>query len=664
TGASGVRRWPAIVLAAASIAMFAAPANAQEAANVGALSGTLKKIKDSGTITLGYRESSLPFSYLNRRQQPIGYSIDLCREIVEDVSTELDGMEIKIAFAPVTPANRLQKVASGEIDLECGSTTGNVQRRKEVAFSPIFFVAGTKLMVPKSSSVSSYRDLAGKTAVVTAGTTNEAALRALSDKQKLGITIITAPDHAQSLETLASGKAAAFATDDVLLYGFIATAKNAADMKVVGEYLSYDPYGANGEICGSPADGAARQAGPPPSVTRGRPGHALSSNRNQPLRRQLLRACRHGWLHGVFDNVVADLESHLRPDPGREAVMEAGPDARICNLLGECRQVGPTVGHAWCARACHRDLRNFFAPERRLDNACDAAAQDAMRARVFRVHGRVGNRLPSCLAIRGRVVIDIGIANCRHRPPEIVVVLGIQHGDQCVVGCEGGECHEPRAIDDIHAFGPRQLADEGVISDRPRDEPEAGSLSLLGRSLRALLCAIVLDLIEICRPLVAFQGNRGAWSELRSVVDCERFDLWPHGAAHDRRRHIDARCGPRPVIIGRLRAAFRPGDEDGCRDSLAERDAVRLRRVMGDRDKIVGEGDFPVMRRLCVDRRQHRSRRRCRGRFLRGAGVGRQLHQIRPIAALDRVDCVGHRGMHHPHHPVRAVWCGWPRDAG
>jgi ABC-type amino acid transport substrate-binding protein len=235
--------WAGVVFAAASILIFALPASTQEAANVGALSGTLKKVKDTSTITLGYRESSLPFSYLNRRQQPIGYSIDLCREIVEDVSTELDGTELKIAFTPVTPANRLEKVASGEIDLECGSTTGNVERRKQVAFSPIFFVAGTKLMVPKSSSVRSYRDLAGKTAVVTAGTTNEAALRTLSDKQKLGITIITSPDHAQSLEVLASGKADAFATDDVLLYGFIATAKIASDMKVVGEYLSYDPYG-------------------------------------------------------------------------------------------------------------------------------------------------------------------------------------------------------------------------------------------------------------------------------------------------------------------------------------------------------------------------------------------------------------------------------------
>jgi len=233
----------AVALAALGALVAAVPAAAQEAAAVGALSGTLKKVRDTATITLGYRESSLPFSYLNRRQQPIGYSIDLCREIVEEVATELDGMEIRIALVPVTPANRLAKVAAGEIDLECGSTTSNVQRRKEVAFSPVFFVAGTKLMVPKSSTIASYRDLAGKTVVVTAGTTNEAALRTLSDKQKLGIQFVAAPDHAQSLETLAAGKADAFATDDVLLYGFIATAPAARDMKVVGEYLSYDPYG-------------------------------------------------------------------------------------------------------------------------------------------------------------------------------------------------------------------------------------------------------------------------------------------------------------------------------------------------------------------------------------------------------------------------------------
>jgi len=221
---------------------LALPAAAQDAA-VGKLSGTLKKVKETATITLGYRESSLPFSYLNKRQQPIGYSLDLCREIVEETATELDGMEIKIALAPVTAADRLAKVASGAIDLECGSTTSNLQRQKEVAFSPIFFVAGTKLMVPKTSAVTSYRDLAGKTAVVTAGTTNEAALRTLSDKQKLGITIVEARDHAQSFAMLAAGKADAFATDDVLLYGIIATEPSAHDMKVVGDYLSYDPYG-------------------------------------------------------------------------------------------------------------------------------------------------------------------------------------------------------------------------------------------------------------------------------------------------------------------------------------------------------------------------------------------------------------------------------------
>jgi glutamate/aspartate transport system substrate-binding protein len=232
------------VLLAMGLALpgFAQDSLAQDAA-VGALSGTLKKIRDTGSIMLGYRESSLPFSYLNHRQQPIGYSMDLCREVVEEAATELDGMDIKIALAPVTSADRFDKVKSGAVDLECGSTTSNLQRQKEMAFSPVFFVAGTKLMVPKDSGVKSYRDLAGKTAVVTAGTTNEGALRALSEKQNLGINIVTARDHAESFATLAAGKASAFATDDVLLYGIIATEPRAHDMKVVGDYLSYDPYG-------------------------------------------------------------------------------------------------------------------------------------------------------------------------------------------------------------------------------------------------------------------------------------------------------------------------------------------------------------------------------------------------------------------------------------
>src|SRR5215469_3275786 len=231
-------------LAGLTIVAIAATSHAlAQDTSVGALSGTLKKIKDSGTITLGYRESSLPFSYLNKRAQPIGYSLDLCHEIVEEASTELDGMDIKVALAPVTSADRFVKVKAGDIDLECGSTTSNLQRQKEVAFSPIFFVAGTKLMVPKASKVTSYRDLAGKTVVVTAGTTNEVALRTLSDKQKLGINVFTERDHAESFAVLEAGRADAFATDDILLYGIIATEPRAHDMKVIGEYLSYDPYG-------------------------------------------------------------------------------------------------------------------------------------------------------------------------------------------------------------------------------------------------------------------------------------------------------------------------------------------------------------------------------------------------------------------------------------
>jgi ABC-type amino acid transport substrate-binding protein len=207
------------------------------------LTGTLKEIKDSKTVTLGYRESSIPFSYLNRPGDPIGYSIDLCNAVVDETSKELQGLEIAVKYKKVTAETRIPAVRSSEIDLECGSTTANFERKKEVAFSPIFFVAGTKLLVPRSSDITSYRDLRGKTVVVTAGTTNEAAVRAISEKQKLGVKFIIGKDHAESFAMLREGKADAFATDDVLLYGLVATTKSGAQYHVVGEYLSYDPYG-------------------------------------------------------------------------------------------------------------------------------------------------------------------------------------------------------------------------------------------------------------------------------------------------------------------------------------------------------------------------------------------------------------------------------------
>ncbi len=207
------------------------------------LTGTLKKIKDSKTITLGYRASSIPFSYLNRPGDPIGYSIDLCGAVVEETARELQGVEIAVEYKKVTAETRISAVLSAEIDLECGSTTANFQRKREVSFSPIFFIAGTKLLVPRSSRINSYRDLLGKTVVVTSGTTNEAAVRAISDKQKLAINVIIGSDHAESFAMLKEGKADAFATDDVLLYGLVATTKSGDQYHVVGEYLSYDPYG-------------------------------------------------------------------------------------------------------------------------------------------------------------------------------------------------------------------------------------------------------------------------------------------------------------------------------------------------------------------------------------------------------------------------------------
>jgi glutamate/aspartate transport system substrate-binding protein len=224
-------------------AALAAPLLMTPGAGAQGLTGTLKKIKDSKTVALGYRESSIPFSYVNKVGDPIGYSIDLCHQVVDEISNELEGIEIAVKYKKVTAEARIAAVRSGEIDLECGSTTANFERKKQVAFSPIFFVAGTKLLVARSSGITSYRDLRDKTVVVTAGTTNEAAVRAISDKQKLGIKLVTGKDHAESFAMLKEGKADAFATDDVLLYGLVATTKGGDEYHVVGEYLSYDPYG-------------------------------------------------------------------------------------------------------------------------------------------------------------------------------------------------------------------------------------------------------------------------------------------------------------------------------------------------------------------------------------------------------------------------------------
>src|SRR5216683_1891228 len=226
----------------AAVVLLTTAAGAQTGGSEG-LSPTLANIKKAHVVRLGYRESSPPFSFLDQANRPIGYSLELCEAIVDEIGVEVDDANLRIDYVKVTSDDRIPAVVQNKIDLECGSTTANAERGKQVAFSPLMFVAGTKLMVPKASTISGPTDLQGKTIVVTKGTTNEQAMRALDKKFALGLRIITAADHEQSYQTLVDGKADAFATDDILLYGLIARHKSQDKFRVTGDYLSYDPYG-------------------------------------------------------------------------------------------------------------------------------------------------------------------------------------------------------------------------------------------------------------------------------------------------------------------------------------------------------------------------------------------------------------------------------------
>jgi glutamate/aspartate transport system substrate-binding protein len=226
----------------AAVVLLTTAAGAQTGGSEG-LSPTLANIKKAHVVRLGYRESSPPFSFLDQANRPIGYSLELCEAIVDEIGVEVDDANLRIDYVKVTSDDRIPAVVQNKIDLECGSTTANAERSKQVAFSPLIFVAGTKLMVPKASTVSAATDLKGKTVVVTKGTTNEQAMHAVDKKFALGLNIITSPDHEQSYQMLVDQKADAFATDDILLYGLIARHRAQDKFRVTGEYLSYDPYG-------------------------------------------------------------------------------------------------------------------------------------------------------------------------------------------------------------------------------------------------------------------------------------------------------------------------------------------------------------------------------------------------------------------------------------
>ena len=219
-----------IHLAGVAVALAIAVSPLTARAQTVGLSPTLADIKKSKTVRLGYREASPPFSFLDEAGRPIGYSLELCEAIVDEIETAVDEPDLKVEYVKVTSDDRIAAVLDRKIDLECGSTTANAERRKQVAFSPLMFVAGTRLMVPKASTAKGIRDL-------------EQAIHAADKKFALGLNIVAAPDHEQSYQMVADGKADAFATDDVLLFGLIARHKAQDKMKVVGDLLSYDPYG-------------------------------------------------------------------------------------------------------------------------------------------------------------------------------------------------------------------------------------------------------------------------------------------------------------------------------------------------------------------------------------------------------------------------------------
>ncbi len=205
--------------------------------------GTLKKIKDSNSITLGHRESSIPFSYYDDKQQVIGYSQEIALAVVDAIKRDLSLPDLKVKLNPVTSQNRIPLIQNGTIDLECGSTTNNAERQKQVAFSNGIFVVGTRLLTKKDSGIQDFADLAGKKVVTTAGTTSERLIRKLNEDKKMDMKIISAKDHGESFLMLETGRASAFMMDDALLYGEMAKAKRPTDWVVVGTPQSLEAYG-------------------------------------------------------------------------------------------------------------------------------------------------------------------------------------------------------------------------------------------------------------------------------------------------------------------------------------------------------------------------------------------------------------------------------------
>jgi glutamate/aspartate transport system substrate-binding protein len=231
-----------LVIAALAASFAAASAYAQDAAP--ALTGTLKKIKESGTITIGHRESSVPFSYIDDKQQPVGYAMDICAKIVDAVKKELKLEKLEVKLNPVTSATRIPLLANGTIDMECGSTTNNAERQKQVSYTNTHFLTATRIVSKKASNIKSIDDLKGKTIVSTAGTTNIKQMNELNTAKNLGMTILSGKDHAESFLMVETDRAVAFAMDDILLASLAASSKDPAAYEISKDaYSAAEPYG-------------------------------------------------------------------------------------------------------------------------------------------------------------------------------------------------------------------------------------------------------------------------------------------------------------------------------------------------------------------------------------------------------------------------------------
>jgi glutamate/aspartate transport system substrate-binding protein len=206
-------------------------------------SDTLKKIKESGNIVIGHRDASIPFSYLDDKQQPIGYSMDICLRVVEAIKAELQLPNLQVQMNPVTSATRIPLMQNGTVDLECGSTTNNLERQKQVAFAVTTFVTSNRLMAKKASNITKLDDMKGKAIVSTSGTTNLKQITELNTQRNLGMNIMTAKDHAEAFLMVETDRAVAFAMDDILLYSLVANAKTPGDFMITSEALSVEPYG-------------------------------------------------------------------------------------------------------------------------------------------------------------------------------------------------------------------------------------------------------------------------------------------------------------------------------------------------------------------------------------------------------------------------------------